>query len=268
MTCGACLEDVEPVEVGNGVWQCSHCESCNNPGVRTPPPLSEYGEVAETPADYELLTGSMEVKRALHLYGNMNSLSPLPIAPGDTFLDVGCGGNALAKRLRALGFDAVGFDPYTAEADTQTLPKRKFTVVTSYHSLEHVPDPHAALRDMREVAGRWLIVRTPVTDSYAFRKFGKDWVQLDPPRHRIVFSSRALEDAVTRAGFKVVHTEREFSPFGLWASILTRRGIPWAQDTMERRRIFTHQQAWRKIAFARLDQADQVALYAGISDAV
>ena len=89
-----------------------------------------------------------------------------------SLLDVGCGQGYFLERvarrgLRAYGcdvVDAAGLRPGTyVQAEIDALPFRdgQFDVVTCSHTLEHVIDLPAAVRELRRVARRQLVVVVP-----------------------------------------------------------------------------------------------------------
>jgi hypothetical protein len=136
----------------------------------------------------------------------------------DPILDVGCG--AIPVRLailRKLGFRRLtGIEPFIPDSTTfQGVPVRKgylgdvrgrYRLIMFHHSLEHVLDP---LETMLQTADRLApggrcLVRTPIADGELWRRFGTDWVELDAPRHIVVFSLVGLRRLAARAGLEVV----------------------------------------------------------------
>jgi len=132
-------------------------------------------------------------------------------------LEVGCGNGRLLRILARLGFTNLrGIDPFLpgdAIAGGIPLEKRElddldrsafFDLVILYHSLEHVPDPIATLRSVREhLTGDGVaVVAMPIVNA-AFREYGTSWYQLDPPRHLHLFSARSFEIALARSGLRL-----------------------------------------------------------------
>jgi SAM-dependent methyltransferase len=101
---------------------------------------------------------------------------------GDTVLDVGCGNGVLAgflaERYRVTACDFVVGPDVTAqhprvrfeEADLLHLPfpNDAFDTVTCTHTLEHVLDIRGALKELRRVARRRLIVVVPRERPYRY----------------------------------------------------------------------------------------------------
>ena len=132
-------------------------------------------------------------------------------------LEVGCGNGRLLRLLARLGFAHLqGIDPFLpgdAWEEGVTLQKRElrdldrssfFDLIILYHSLEHVPDPVATLRSVAGHLSRGAvaIVAMPVVNT-AFRAYGVNWYQLDPPRHLHLFSVKGFEIALARSGLRL-----------------------------------------------------------------
>ena len=105
----------------------------------------------------------------------------VPIS-GRTVIDVGCGDGALVKRLRAAGADALGLDldvERAREADPdgrylaaggEALPLEDASVDVAIlmRSLHHIPDPDAALRELRRVVRDSVYVAEPLPEGEYF----------------------------------------------------------------------------------------------------
>jgi SAM-dependent methyltransferase len=155
-------------------------------------------------------------------------------------LDVGTGSGWLLHLMASVGFtDLDGVDPFAAASqvypDGVRLTKGEvgdiqgpFKVVMFHHSLEHVADPGESLSAARRLVAEdgWCLVRVPVADSWAYRTYGADWVQLDAPRHRFLFTHEAVSLLAMRAGFVVQSKFCDSNPFQLWGSEQYQRDIP------------------------------------------
>jgi SAM-dependent methyltransferase len=140
--------------------------------------------------------------------------------------------------LRRLGFTHLtGIEPYLdADRRFQGVSVRRgeladvdgrFDLIMFHHSLEHVADPSGVLRDARDRlrAGGRVLVRTPIMGGYPWRTWGTDWVELDAPRHLVVFSLDGLRRAALAAGFEISHVEWESGAWEGIASDQYRRDI-------------------------------------------
>ncbi|HEX2391908.1 MAG TPA: class I SAM-dependent methyltransferase [Solirubrobacterales bacterium] len=131
------------------------------------------------------------------------------IAPPGPVLDVGAGEGALLDALHARGREALGLErssrrPDVAEWGLDDL-EGEWAAIVFWHSLEHLPDPAAALeRAGRLLApGGVLVVAVPNSDSLQAKLFGDRWLALDPPRHLFHFTAAALMERLRTLGLRV-----------------------------------------------------------------
>jgi SAM-dependent methyltransferase len=91
-----------------------------------------------------------------------------------------------------------------ASVDEAPHPADSFDAVTLSHVIEHLHDPveslAACLRLLKPGGQIW--VATPNVEGLGHRRFGRDWFGLDPPRHLVIFTRRALDRALRSAGFE------------------------------------------------------------------
>jgi SAM-dependent methyltransferase len=151
------------------------------------------------------------------------------------YLDVGCGSGSALGVAQALGWQVAGvevdeaaarkarrFSPRVHVGDLLGAPfaAGEFDLVTSFHVLEHVPDPVAAVRRMLEWldGGGLLILEVPNAGGLGARLFGHAWSGLELPRHLSHFTPTTLERVVTRAGGRVVWCWHQAKPrYYLWS---------------------------------------------------
>jgi SAM-dependent methyltransferase len=134
-------------------------------------------------------------------------------------LDVGCGDGSFLAALGepdCLGLDlsfsalrAVRRRGIAAVRGVLTDPpfaEAAFSLITSFHYLEHVPAPYPSLAAMRRLLGDSgdLVLEVPNAASWQARLFGRRWAGFDVPRHLVNFTADTLRQALERAGFEVV----------------------------------------------------------------
>lgn len=159
--------------------------------------------------------------------------------PDAAILDVGCGAGDLLFTLRGLGFTRLtGIDPFAEPVSlapqlrilAQRIDEHEGTydVVMLHHSLEHMPDPRGALRHVRRLLADdgVALIRVPVAGSYASRRYGADWAQLDAPRHLFVPSAAGVETIAACAGLAVTAVRYDSDTLQFWGSEQYRAGIP------------------------------------------
>ena len=173
-------------------------------------------------------------------------------------LDFGCGSGLLLARLREAGFKhLVGVDPYLPEEvsvnglslekgdESFAATKGSFDLIMLHHVLEHVSSPVEVLRTLSaSLADNGVIlVRIPVSGTYAWRRYGADWIQLDPPRHLVIPTQRGMVAIANRAGLQVDRTVYDSTSFQFWASEKVQIGIPLADSnnhgTKSKQPLFT-----------------------------
>jgi methionine biosynthesis protein MetW len=140
--------------------------------------------------------------------------------PGARVLDVGCGSGVLLARMKSLGWDAQGVevDPggvtaarargvpvHQGQLADAKFPDNYFDAVHSAHVIEHVHDPVALLRECFRILkpGGKLVILTPNTASFGHKHFRAAWLNLDPPRHLMLFNRPNLRTAAEQQGFIV-----------------------------------------------------------------
>ncbi len=174
----------------------------------------------------------------------VQALSHLRPSRRARILDVGCGSGYFLWSLHNAGFRALlGIDPYLPEEKDFSgglkLLRRdlrevegQWDIITFIDSFEHVPDPLPMLRAAAErlAKGGWIVIRTPVVPSEAFRRYGEHWVQADAPRHLHIPSIRTVEHLAAASGLELEHVVYDSTDFQFWGSEQYRRGIPLLAD--------------------------------------
>jgi SAM-dependent methyltransferase len=148
-------------------------------------------------------------------------------AASGRLLDVGCGEGWFLAQARESGFDAVGCDyslrtkyPPGVSVKPGMLDREaglpfddaSFDVVTSWAVIEHVRDPHAAMREVRRVLrpGGFFVCDTPLCGDVSERWVAARSHWFCPPEHIHVFSYGSLSRLVWSAGLDVVYSTPSF----------------------------------------------------------
>ena len=198
-------------------------------------------------------------------------------------LDFGCGSGDLLLKLNYLGFknllgiDAFVDDEIAYENGLRVLKTElsnvdgKFDLIMLHHSFEHLPDPREFLATIHRklLRRRHCIIRVPVV-AKAWRIYGRNWAQLDAPRHFHLFTENGFRQLAEASGFEVVKVIYDsFAHFQFWASELYSRDIPLIseneRDEKLRKELFDSDQlqAWELEAaeLNRRNDGDQACYF-------
>jgi SAM-dependent methyltransferase len=149
--------------------------------------------------------------------GFINYLHPANIRVDSSILDVGTGHGSRLISLRKKGFtNLTGIDPFIdqdIEYETGVKIYKKYLseaegqydLVMLNHSFEHMPDPLQAMKDIYRLLkpDRTALIRIPVADSYGWRKYGVNWMAMDPPRHFYLHTRKSISILAEKTGFTI-----------------------------------------------------------------
>lgn len=148
-------------------------------------------------------------------------------APPRRVLDVGCSTGELLLAVRAQGNANVtgveaaagaaavarsrGLDVRLGAIEDAAFDAAAFDTVVVSHTLEHVRDPVATLREINRVLapGGAVILWLPNVDSLEARALGLRWIGYDAPRHLTTFSVATLTRALVESGAVVAQVRHE-----------------------------------------------------------
>jgi predicted SAM-dependent methyltransferase len=72
----------------------------------------------------------------------------------------------------------------------------------------------------------FILIAIPLVDSFAWRKYGINWAQLDAPRHLFLHSVKSMTILAEKAGFQVEDIHYDSTSFQFTASELYQRNVP------------------------------------------
>lgn len=151
--------------------------------------------------------------------------------PKGRLLDIGCGYGYFLAACRERGYQVQGIDvsewavkyateklhlPVVAgDLRDHALFQREFDVITMWHFLEHIPDPHSALN----AAKKWLkrngvlVVEVPNYEGTDAQKRWQDWEGWCLPHHLWHFTKKSLTLLLQMHGFRVIKTKDYHSDY-------------------------------------------------------
>jgi len=161
-----------------------------------------------------------------------------------SILDVGCGSGRVIQSMQRSGFkNLTGIDPFL-EKDLQNTANLKilkrdlfqlsgqFDFIMLHHAFEHMDHPEKVLDKIKELlkpAGK-LLIRIPVANSYAWRKYRTHWFALDAPRHLFLHTTKSMQILAKKEGLKIDSIEYDSSFVQFASSEKYLRDFPYSGD--------------------------------------
>jgi 2-polyprenyl-3-methyl-5-hydroxy-6-metoxy-1,4-benzoquinol methylase len=212
-------------------WTASTCANCGHQFLNPQPSWDElkpyYSESYEA---YDIMHGaSASDEEQLSLAKKSGMIRYIPVQTGLRVLDVGCGGGWFLRMCKALGARVQGVEPGQPAAEmtaNQGIPvfhgtieeyvehsgsNAEYDVITANHVVEHVPNPVATLRAMKELLapGGYIWIAVPNATYLVARLLKGRWNSSDLPYHLMHFSPASMLEAGHRAGLgaRIQYTE-------------------------------------------------------------
>jgi SAM-dependent methyltransferase len=143
------------------------------------------------------------------------------VKPGQKVLDIGCGSCVSLLEVRNLGGEAWGIetDPnvrviadhfglkvHIGSIHDNPFPGEDFDLIVLNQVIEHVPDPIALLKLVRDRlrSGGRVMLATPNSGSFNRLVSGRKWINWHIPYHLHHYNKGSLARIAARAGYKVL----------------------------------------------------------------
>ncbi|MDQ8043153.1 MAG: class I SAM-dependent methyltransferase [Solirubrobacteraceae bacterium] len=222
-----------------GTFPYRECENCATvfqfpqPGedVLAQSYAADYGNYVDERGLAERAAEPLARREAKRLMSHANT--------SGTLVDLGCGTGRFLERLQYCGWagtlrgreyspevaryagDRLGIEISSGTVEDAGLEPGAQSVIVLRHVIEHLREPVAELSRLREglEPGGLLYLGTPDARALSAKVFGSKWWGYEVPRHLVVFSSDALTEALSRAGFDIVDAWWNWSP-DMWSNSL------------------------------------------------
>ena len=148
------------------------------------------------------------------------------IAPGKKLLDIGYSCELFIEIALNHDFDAYGIDfsnieissakPHIRERITDgdinlqwAKMDKNYDVITVFNVIEYIKNPTQFLQEIWQILTPGGVVVLTMGDARHWLRYfiGSRWPMLQPIRHTISFSKRAISDLLAKAGFCDIHSE-------------------------------------------------------------
>ena len=139
---------------------------------------------------------------------------------GGKLLDYGSGVGNFSKFMSDNGFNVLAIEPDKGAMKTSIkktvntvsglemlIDKEGFNTITLWHVLEHIPDPHKIITELKLHLGKKgiMFIAAPNLNSHDSLYYKSNWAALDVPRHLWHFTSPGLQMLMQKAGFELVN---------------------------------------------------------------
>ncbi len=161
-----------------------------------------------------------------------------------SILDIGCGSGRVILSMQRSGFkNLTGIDPFL-EKDLQNTDNLKilkrdlfemsgqFDFIMMHHAFEHMDHPDKVMAKIKELLkpnGK-LLIRIPVANSYAWRKYRTHWFALDAPRHLFLHTTHSIHLLARQAGLTMDRIEYDSTFVQFASSEKYLRDFPYSDD--------------------------------------
>ncbi|WP_143884412.1 class I SAM-dependent methyltransferase [Chryseobacterium binzhouense] len=133
-------------------------------------------------------------------------------------LDVGCGNGIFLQQMATWGFKNLsGIDPFiekeiildknSGKVYKETIFEHEgnYSLIMMSGVLEHMDNQFGVMKELHRLLNNdgKVLIQVPVCDSYAWRKYGVNWFQLDAPRHFYIHTVKSMNILSQNTGFVI-----------------------------------------------------------------
>ena len=194
-----------------------------------------YGPYLGTVVDSTKAEGHKGIKRFLKPIVNRIFRSygkVLPVLEPARMLEVGCASGSFLHHMAGQGWavhgiefsksaaraaNKLGYSVHAGSLESAPQPEEPFDLIVGWMVLEHLHDPIASLRRLRDWVkpDAWLVLSTPNAGSFEFRLFKGKGYALQVPTHLHHFTPQSLEKVLSVAGWRLdrIYHQRTLNNF-------------------------------------------------------
>ncbi len=216
-------------------WRCHACGTAHLHPQPSQQELARYYESFHLPAEQGGVFEAFENRTGADFPAKGRIVAKYLEERGQTgnqrrrALDVGCGKGLFVRECRRLGLSAEGIDVSATairrgaqecgtdglrvgSLDEQVDWRGTFDAVTTWATIEHVPDPRCFLASLRRVLkpGGYLFVDTGLAGDFVERHAPGLVQWYDPPQHLFVLSRRGMVKLLQHSGFELIKLDTNF----------------------------------------------------------
>ena len=176
--------------------------------------------------------------------GFLEKIKKTNVSFDSKILDVGSGNGLRLVGLARNGFTNItGIDPFIEEDifydnGIKIFKKNifelegKFDMIMLNHALEHMEEPLTVMNEINRLLnpGGTALIRIPIANSYSWRKYGVNWVALDPPRHLFLHTPKSIKILADKSGFELTSIMYDSTAYQFWGSEQYLKDIPMRDE--------------------------------------
>lgn len=227
----------------NEVFTIAECANCHLAGTSPRPTPERIGGyyrssayISHTNSTSGLLSRLYQWARNRAVRGKHRLISAHH--RGGHVLDIGCGTGEFLGYLKSRGYHTQGVEPSLEARELaisnhalhvvpslEGIPAHEqFSVITLWHVLEHLYDPHATLKQIhaRAKSSALLVIAVPDRESWDAQHYGAAWAAYDVPRHLFHYRRSDIHALLEAHGFQLLQTKGMWLD-SLYVSMLTEK---------------------------------------------
>ncbi len=124
-------------------------------------------------------------------------------------LDYGGGDGSFSEYAQKYDIESYSYDPIISKLDKLIDKDQNYSIVTLWHSLEHIHDLDVFFDTLNCIVsnGR-IVIAVPNFNAFEKKYFKDQWAAYDIPRHLYHFDPKTLEKLFHQKGYSVIAKKR------------------------------------------------------------